>query len=73
MGYTANSYEAEEGMTWAQWIESNYNTDGYFLENGSGRVMHPSGYYPVALNTTTSTVIPNTDTIINGHTYVLSV
>ena len=25
------TYYAEEGMTWGEWVESDYNTDGYFL------------------------------------------
>lgn len=25
------TYQAEEGMTWAQWVDSEYNVDGYFL------------------------------------------
>jgi len=28
------SYQAEEGMTWLDWINSKYNTDGYY-QNGS--------------------------------------
>ena len=27
-------YPAEEGMTWEEWVNSDYNTGGYFLENG---------------------------------------
>ena len=23
-------YQAEEGMTWREWIESDYNTNGYY-------------------------------------------
>ena len=25
------TYQAEEGMTWGEWIESSYNTDGYYI------------------------------------------
>ena len=25
------SYQAEEGMTWAEWVASSYNTGGYYL------------------------------------------
>ena len=28
------SYQAEEGMTWGEWVESEYNTDGYLDQNG---------------------------------------
>lgn len=27
-------YQAEEGMTWAEWVESEYNTDNYYINNG---------------------------------------
>ena len=29
IGSDTISYQAEEGMTWAQWVESSYNTGGY--------------------------------------------
>lgn len=25
-------YQAEEGMTWGEWVNSEYNTDGYYLD-----------------------------------------
>lgn len=28
------NYQCDFGMTWAQWIASAYNTDGYYLDNG---------------------------------------
>ena len=28
-------YQAENGMTWAEWIDSKYNIDGYVADNGS--------------------------------------
>ena len=27
--------QAEEGMTWAEWVESEYNTDGYLIADGT--------------------------------------
>ena len=26
-------YEAEDGMTWAEWIETDYNTKGFYVDN----------------------------------------
>ena len=26
-------YEAEEGMTWGEWCDSEYNTDGFYMDN----------------------------------------
>lgn len=37
-------YEAEEGMTWAQWCNSEYNTDGY-SEEMFGRIDDGGGRY----------------------------
>lgn len=31
------TFQAEEGMTWGEWLESEYNTDGYYF-NGEGCV-----------------------------------
>ena len=29
------SYQAEDGMTWAEWIASSYNTGGFYLDNSN--------------------------------------
>lgn len=31
---TIKTYQAEEGMTWGEWVESDYNTDGYINDQG---------------------------------------
>lgn len=28
------SYQAKEGMTWAEWVNSEYNTKGFYISNG---------------------------------------
>ncbi len=28
------TYQAEKGMTWEQWVNSKYNTDGFIIRNG---------------------------------------
>lgn len=60
------SYQAESGMTWAEWCESDYNTGDYRLNgiwinkggNGSSYVANSSG-----------TFVTTSDTIISGHPY----
>lgn len=38
-------YQAEQGMTWAVWCESSYNTDGFIYAWGdANRVIYVSGY-----------------------------
>lgn len=64
------TYQAEEGMTWGQWCESDYNTGSYYVnENLGGWVILSS----------TSWVVPNgsldhiygTDVIISGGEYAV--
>lgn len=57
-------YAAEEGMTWLDWIESNYNSDGFLI--GSYNYIHiTSGKY-LRVNR----VIPDANSyIIDGCTY----
>ena len=45
------TYEAEDGMTWEQWVASDYNTDGYYVGNSrivgtssTSRYVSASGY-----------------------------
>lgn len=33
--YMGSYYSYEEGMTWAEWVNSSYNTDGFILQNVS--------------------------------------
>jgi hypothetical protein len=37
-------YYAEEGMTWGDWISSDYNTDGYVINSGEDCVRNAEGY-----------------------------
>lgn len=32
----STSYQAEEGMTWAEWVSSEYNTGGFYIDSSSG-------------------------------------
>jgi hypothetical protein len=43
ISFTINgtSYQAEEGMTWDEWVESEYNTSNFVI-NSDNRI----GYYP---------------------------
>ena len=33
VGDSKVEYNAEEGMTWSQWVDSEYNTRGYYIES----------------------------------------
>ena len=60
------TYQAEEGMTWGEWMESDYNTDDY-QDNGYAVNKGGNGSAYVA-NSSGTFVIPS-DTIISGHSY----
>ena len=56
------SYQAEEGMTWEEWIKSSYNVDGFIIH---GTTIEKST--TVAYN---GAWVHTTDIIISGATYV---
>lgn len=58
------SYEADDEMTWADWVSSSYNTDGYRVDNGE---LYNSEW-AVIENTNGQTCMA-TDYIVNGGTY----
>lgn len=66
--FTINSVacEGEKGMTWADWVNSSYNTAGYYV-NGNN-ICNASAQF-IALN---STKVVSTDTIQNGKAYTLT-
>lgn len=59
---THGDFIAEDGMTWQQWVDSSYNTNGYTI-SGTNVVFGP-GY--ITLN---DVYVKSTDTIIDGATY----
>lgn len=56
------SYQAEEGMTWAEWVNSSYNTGGYYVDGTA--IMTPEKYI-VAANLS-STINDGNNYSING-------
>ena len=52
-------YQAEEGMTWEEWLNSEYNTDEYYT---LGSMVVTSNGFPVQLNGYT---VVSTDIIIS--------
>lgn len=49
VGSDFNTYYAAEGMTWADWVESVYNTDNYIC-NVYNHVIGPDGVTPVMVS-----------------------
>ena len=67
------TYQAEEGMTWEQWLDSNYNTQNYstMVLDGVQTVLIEAGSsidgYGVSYN---DIFVPISDEIIEGRAYV---
>jgi hypothetical protein len=61
------SYQAEDGMTWAEWCESEYNTDGYKIAD-DGNVDPPAASWVSYEGTT----VAGTDVIIANAIYKLN-
>lgn len=51
-------FQAEQGMTWMEWIYSEYNTDGY-KNDSTERVIGSTGTYYIYNVTVNDTIIPN--------------
>ena len=62
---SSTSYQAEEGMTWGEWVASDYNTGGYVL---SGNIIKtPEGAF-VKLN---GNFVVSSDTVVDNASYKL--
>ena len=62
-------YQAEEGMTWGDWINSNYNTDGYYITKNN-KIKNSTTYdyiYDSTLHDTTG--VYSIDIIWKDHKY----
>ena len=72
-GLTKN-LQAEAGMTWGEWVESEYNVDGYVVSEyyDGTYYVHPAGEDWVAVRDTQFDGFEEpTDEIIADHTYTL--
>lgn len=73
------TYDAEEGMTWDEWVESEYNTGGYniyYVTAHNVYVRMGSSNYGVYTTIASSGAIVQapvspSDTIVEGISYVL--
>lgn len=54
--YSGGPYQAEEGMTFAQWVDSEYNVDGWYL---SGTEVRPDYNHYVSGNISTDIITNN--------------
>lgn len=59
------TYQAEDGMTWAEWVASEYNTGGFGV---NGNIITAGGEKVVA----NGIAVSPTDTIQSGYGYMFS-
>lgn len=63
------SYQAEEGMTWEQWVASSYNTGGFYVTAGNTRVIFSNGADYVSSEGFAGDYANNTSQIVANGTY----
>ena len=65
-------YYAEDGMTWGDWVNSEYNIDGYEKSFGLGDLpIHTPGGNGEVHDPNTEWFVCPDDTIINNHNYYI--
>ena len=64
-------FQAEEGMTWREWVNSEYNTDGACVYNGTADTISFVEYSLDVLSPSNAPV-KGSDSIIAGYFYYLS-
>ena len=72
IGFSIEDYQfqAEEGMTWREWVNSEYNSEGACVYNEAKDTIRFVEYSLDVLRS--STPVKGSDTIISGHFYYLS-
>lgn len=65
---TTKTYKADYGMTWAQWVASSYNVDGFSTYSISNTIKDKSGRFIYKNSIGTDLVFTN-DVIIEGYNY----
>lgn len=66
-GSSPITYQAEDGMTWVEWCDSEYNTDGHYVEFKAVYYAYNNNYTLYYENR--GQYVFATDVIEAGHTY----
>lgn len=68
------SFQAEDGMTWGAWVESEYNTDGceVNIDPDGTRISHSADGKAVTYGVTADTKLISATDIIEVHNYYLN-
>lgn len=59
-------------MTWGEWVESEYNTDGYWVDIDN-TICSDEEWNTSCVGTTSEDYVVSSDTIIEGYEYLLMV
>lgn len=62
------TYGAVNGATWTEWVNSEYNTDGFYVDNNTGVIYAASGGH---VDKTLDNPVDPAETIINDQKYYL--
>ena len=63
------SYQAEDGMTWAQWVHSSYNTSGFTIDAGDNTIRNGTNYLYTSSN---MQLVLSSNTVISGGAYIFA-
>ena len=63
------SYQAEDGMTWEEWVNSSYNTDGYTIGNAMGFSAVQKGNNYITGSSSPSTTLIESDKKYTTNSY----
>lgn len=66
---TTTIYQAEEKMTWAQWVASSYNTAGFRISNDGVNVESSGSGANLVCNNSNNAAVTVTEIIENGDAY----
>lgn len=65
----STSYQAEEGMTWGDWVNSSYNTGGFVLNTRYENTIATDNTFGWLVNTSSGQNVYATTAIVAGHQY----
>ena len=68
---SSKSYQAEEGMTWQQWVDSSYNTDGYIIASNYVMDSQEDIWVSNSTNWGENYFVSSSATIIENYVYAI--
>lgn len=63
------TYQAEEGMTWAEWVDSEYNTDEFVVDGNDEYICPPNGVAAYYVGDSSSNLVKTSDLITANEQY----